>query len=79
MCRSARDSVRQLPLPHLHDAYQALFIPEQRRGKLTMHGCTGKAIFIGFSIHIDYAVGGVCAGGDKKFVFNERSTVLSEV
>jgi hypothetical protein len=41
--------------------------------------CTGKAIFIGFSIHIEYAVAGVSAGGDKNFVFNDPSTVLSGV
>jgi hypothetical protein len=63
----------------LHDAHPALFIPEQRLGKLTVGGCTGKAIFIGFSIHIEYAVEGVSAGGDKNFVFNERSTGLPDV
>jgi len=63
----------------LHDAYKALFIPEQRLGKLTVGDCTGKAIFIGFSIHIEYAVAGVCADGDKNFVFNDRSTGLWDV
>jgi hypothetical protein len=55
----------------LHGAHPALFIPEQRLANLTVGACTGKAIFIGFSIHIGYAVEGVSAGGDKNFVFNQ--------
>ena len=45
-------------------------------GKLTVVGCTGKAIFIGFSIHNDCALEVPSEGADKKLVFNGASTLL---
>jgi hypothetical protein len=51
----------------------------QAAGKLTMVGCTGKAIFIGFSMHNECALEGWSDGADKKYVFNGQSTLLWEL
>jgi len=70
---------RQLPLPASTMLIEPKSSLNQASGKLTMVGCTGKAIFIGFSMHNDCALEEPREGANKKFVFNGQSTLLSAV
>jgi len=75
-------SVRGIPGPHpapqaaSRFAQQLKFIHESMNGKLIGDDCTGKAEFIGFSVHNTGTIGRGWAGALKKTFINLLFTEL---